>query len=139
MICLQLFHLVARSHQISKPKGGGTGQEQEAPGHVSSHQLLPSTTTSISPDPTPQNRVGGVTSMRTHCLSDTLCPSQLLYAPPCLPRTPAAVIRAPGTPTTVLFPGPPSPCSPPSHQKTGPLLVPAQEQQGVEIEFCQCC
>lgn len=30
VICLQLFHLVPRSHQISKPQGGGAGREQEA-------------------------------------------------------------------------------------------------------------
>lgn len=126
MICLWLSHLVPRSHQISKPKGGGTGREQEAPRHTFCHQCLPPL---ISPDPAPQNWVGwgnALPFIRARCFIHHLAwhHQRSWYshgsAFPCSPWSPLTL-------------------QPPSPEKTGPVLVPAQERRGVEIEFCQCC
>lgn len=107
MICLRLFHLVPRSHQISKSKGGGAGREQEVPRHSSCHPCSPPPRPRLyTPKP---GRGGGV-----HEDVLPFAPARCFNAPPCLPHIPAAITRGPGTPMAVLFPalpGTPLPCS----------------------------
>lgn len=135
MICLRLFHLVPWSHQISKPNGGGAGQELEVPRHKSCCQCPTCPYWPWLCAPKRGRRVGvheGALLLTQACWFTLY----LAYPTPWLLSLEALVLHSSGFPC--------SPCSPatlqhPALRRQGQCSLPGREQQGVELEFCQCC
>lgn len=105
MICLQLFHIVAQSHQISKHKGDSTGHKQEVCSASSAHPP-PCQPQSCTPNP---GQGDGV--------HEDALPK---WRP--LPRAAASYPAGPATPTALLSPGVPRlllTLQPPGPEKAG--------------------